>query len=242
MKSLSKNWLTEHHIDFEFKQYMLLAYLNEINKHFDLKELYPPFSELIEHYRNIKDLKTKTENLHNSFKEFATSIDLEQLKLNYSKEIINDEIIEELNRIMEFSIPQFELYLNKGKEIYESIEESLILEPIGLQPIENKSGYVLFRNQLENQWNIYSYQASVLQFLGENMHGIHFNYVSSQTAGIAFTPESIKLKLLKDNKLLPNPAVFLVNLKKQAPFEPTVLPITKRKLLKVIYQTRPRLI
>ena len=35
MKSLSETWFAEGRIDFELKKYTLLAYLQEVNKHFD---------------------------------------------------------------------------------------------------------------------------------------------------------------------------------------------------------------
>ena len=34
INKLNKDWLTEGHIDFEYKQYLLLAYFKEVSKAF----------------------------------------------------------------------------------------------------------------------------------------------------------------------------------------------------------------
>ena len=34
MQFLDKNWITENHIDFEYKKYVLLAYLQHVSEHF----------------------------------------------------------------------------------------------------------------------------------------------------------------------------------------------------------------
>ena len=35
MQALGVNWIIEGTVDFEYKKYILLAYLQEINRHFD---------------------------------------------------------------------------------------------------------------------------------------------------------------------------------------------------------------
>ena len=47
MKSLSETWFAEGYIDFELKKYTLLAYLQEVNKHFNESKLYPLLSDMI---------------------------------------------------------------------------------------------------------------------------------------------------------------------------------------------------
>ena len=57
MATLSKNWITEKLIDFEYKKYLLLAYLQQVSGQFDETRLYPSLSELIEHYKNVVSLR-----------------------------------------------------------------------------------------------------------------------------------------------------------------------------------------
>jgi hypothetical protein len=67
MNSLSKNWITENHIDFEYKKYMLLAYLQHVSEDFTETKLYPSLSDLVAHYRNLLSLKESKQNLYDSF-------------------------------------------------------------------------------------------------------------------------------------------------------------------------------
>ena len=63
METLSKNWITENHIDFEYKKYVLLAYLQNVSDNFSDHRLYPFLSDLVEHYRSLKILKDNKKNL-----------------------------------------------------------------------------------------------------------------------------------------------------------------------------------
>jgi hypothetical protein len=47
MADLNKNWLTEKYIDFEYKKYVLLAWLQEVNNNFQDQKLYPFLAQLI---------------------------------------------------------------------------------------------------------------------------------------------------------------------------------------------------
>ena len=53
MGTLSENWLTEDIMDFEYKKYIVLGYLQNVETHFNEQKLYPDFAELIAHYKNL---------------------------------------------------------------------------------------------------------------------------------------------------------------------------------------------
>ena len=71
MPSLSTNWITEKHIDFEYKKYVLLAYLQHVSAHFTENKLYPDLSELITHYRNVLSLKENKQTMFDSFSRLS---------------------------------------------------------------------------------------------------------------------------------------------------------------------------
>ena len=114
MKKLSVNWLTEHLVDLEYKQFILLAYLDEVHKEFNNNRLYPVLSDLIEHYRNLKVFKSNAQQLYNSFKEEITAFDLENFRVLYQKVVNNDSIMLEIEQIIDFSLPQFEKHLKSS--------------------------------------------------------------------------------------------------------------------------------
>ena len=57
MERLKHDWLTEGLMDFEYKKYILLAYLKDIREKFNKSQLYPFLSELIFHYNNLQKIK-----------------------------------------------------------------------------------------------------------------------------------------------------------------------------------------
>lgn len=80
MGTLSENWLTENLIDFEYKKYVLLGYLQKVKEHFNEQKLYPDFAELIAHYKNLISLKNNATSLESGFKKNIKGIDYEETK------------------------------------------------------------------------------------------------------------------------------------------------------------------
>ena len=134
MGTLSENWLTEDLMDFEYKKYLVLAYLQNIKAHFNEQKLYPDFAELIAHYKNLKVLKNNTQALENNFKKTLSGIDTINLKLQY-KSVIDDESLNELKQIITFSEPLFEQELEKGKSIFDFAEQHIVTNHIGILPL-----------------------------------------------------------------------------------------------------------
>src|SRR4051812_47971464 len=105
MKKLSKDWITEKYIDFEYKKYILLAYLKEVSENFDQTRLYPYLADLVEHYRNVLSIKENKESIYNSFPKRTEGADLEKFKLIYSKIVEDDELMQAIESIVQYSIP-----------------------------------------------------------------------------------------------------------------------------------------
>lgn len=116
MDTLSENWITENHIDFEYKKYMLLAYLQHVAGSFTENKLYPPLSELMKHYRSLTALRDNKKLFHDSIPERMTSVDFKKFKIMYEKMIEDDNLMQEIENIILFSIPQFEKHLAEGKK------------------------------------------------------------------------------------------------------------------------------
>jgi hypothetical protein len=234
MKNLSVNWLTEHLVDLEYKQFILLAYLDEVHKEFNNKRLYPVLSDLIEHYRNLKAFKSNAQQLYNSFKEEVTAFDLENFKVLYQKVVNNDSIMLEIEQIIDFSLPQFEKHLKNGKEIYEYTEHHLKMEEIGLTPLNKNAGYILIEYSKTRETQVYTYELSMIENAQTFSRGIYTKYFKSLTRSLFTTPETIKIELIKENQALPNPATFFFTTEIEIPFESTYFPIAKRMLLRAI--------
>lgn len=230
---LSKNWLTESHIDFEYKKYVLLAYLKEVSSNFEASKLYPSLAELIEHYKQVIAIKESKQHLLEAFPQRMDTIDMKNFVVSYQKIIQDDDLMAELESIIDFSIPQFKQHLAEGKKIYDFVEQQINIQPIGLMPLNTEFGYLFIKNG-NTDTQVYEYQITIFQQSDEKYRGIHTSYVKSYTKSFVNTYESIKTDLIRENKLLPNPATFSIETQLQIPIESTLLPIAKRVLVKKV--------
>src|SRR5689334_1612340 len=127
MKQLSETWFAEGYIDFELKKYTLLAYLQEINKYFNENKLYPQLSDLVFHYNNLVAFKENKKYLQEHFPKKLTGLQIEQLQLLYEQMIEDNELMQELEEIINFSAEEIKTTLSNGAEIYEFVEEKLTI-------------------------------------------------------------------------------------------------------------------
>ena len=234
MKSLSETWFAEGRIDFELKKYTLLAYLQEVNTYFNENKLYPQLSDIIFHYHNIVAFRENKKYLQEHFPKKLTGLQMEKLKVLYEQVIEDDELMEELEGIIHFSAEQMRSTIQSGTGIYEFVEESLEITPVGLLPLDAQEGYFFLSNGELGRTRVYQYRLSIFEKHDERFRSIKTSYVDHWTRSISHTYEHIKSELIKIRKELPNPAVYSIETELKFPVEETLLPIAKRRLVKFI--------
>jgi hypothetical protein len=234
MAELSKNWLTEKHIDFEYKKYLLLAYLQEVKKNFDSTKLYPWLAEIIHHYKEVLSVRDSKQNLQKHFPQKLSGINAGGL--TFENLISDDELIQEIEEIVEYAIPQFENKVEEGKSIYDIVEEHVYIQPVGIIPLNPEFGY-MFLKGANAETNVYEYQITFWETASEKYKAIHAHYVKSYEKNISTTFQSIKSDLMRVNKRLPNPAAYAIESEMELPLEETFLPIAKRMLVR--YLSKP---
>ena len=225
MENLSINWITENRVDFEYKKYLLLAYLQKVSERFDETKLYPALGELVQHYRNVVALRDQKKQLFNSFPEKLSQADFNNFKLVYEKLCEDDKLMLEIESIIEFSIPQFQKYMADGKKIYDFIESKLTIFPVGIVPIHDEAGYLFLSCGKNSDTIIYEFQITIFDQPTERYRGISMQYVTTYEKTLSNTYESIKQELLQFNKQLPNPATFVIETPLVLPIEETLLPL-----------------
>jgi len=234
MKSLHHNWITEGSLDFEYKKYVLLAYLQHCKAEFTESKLYPPLSELVEHYRSMLSLKQNVETMRNLFPHDLVGLDPGSGELVFQAKVNDDQSISAISEIVEFAIPSVRHTLEEGKEIYDYVEHHIRLEPIGVLPVYSDEGYVFIQEDKIEDVHIFQYKMSQVTLSDENFCSLNMNYVYRTKKSISNTFEQIKLRLMKQFTSLPNPATFLCLSQLHIPMHETLLPVTKRLLLRSI--------
>lgn len=234
MTTLPKNWITQGLIDFEYKKYQLLAYLQETNKHFNEMKLYPVLSDLIDHYQDLNELKSSSSDLNELFPKRLDSIDFKGRKLNYQSKVGEEGVMKELSMITEFALPKIVSQIEEGKTIYDYVEDQLEFEPVGIVPIYNQEGYILMSRDQKQDIHAYRYKSSLLHFAGEKFRSISMWLIGVFQRSLVNTLERIKMDLIREIKELPNPATWRVHSQQEFPIEETLVPISKRLLLKSV--------
>lgn len=234
MKQLSETWFAEGYIDFELKKYTLLAYLQETNKYFNENKLYPRLADLVFHYNNLVAFRENKKYLQEHFPKKLTGIQIEKLQLLYEQMIQDDDLMKELEEIINYSADEMKTTLSNGAEIYEFVEDKLLIAPVGIVPLDIQEGYFFLSAGSSSDTRVYSYRLSIFEKHDERYRSIKTTYVDLMRRSISNTYENIKYDLIKSKAGHPNPAVYSIETSLSFPVEETLLPIAKRSLVKYI--------
>lgn len=234
MKQLSPTWFVDGLPDFEYKKYVLLAFLQEVSKKFNKTKLYPALSDLVFQYNNLKNFLEDKNSLYDNFPKEVSGFDLDKFKVEYRKIIEDDDLMNEIEDIVSYSIPKVKESIDEGKEIYEFIEKHIHISPVGLIPLNINEGYLLLRNGNEKKTRVYEYKESLFESAGEKYRSIRTQFITSYERNYVNTMEYIKSDLISRIKKLPNPAAYAIEAGHQFPVEETLLPVVKRMVVKYL--------
>jgi hypothetical protein len=118
---LSPNWYMEPPIDFEYKQYILLAYLQKVDKSFMDKKLSPYLLNLENIVNELYVFKTKFEITNADIQKNKYFFFDDNKKTDDSENILLVDIVE----IVDFSIPQINTRIDFGKTILNRYKQLL---------------------------------------------------------------------------------------------------------------------
>lgn len=232
MRHLDADWITQGILDFEYKKYLLLAYLKEVRENFSQVMLYPYLGDLVFHYNNLLRLKKDKEILQQDFPKQLSKIDLEKLKLSYEQVLEDDEVMKELESILNYATATIEPTLKEGREMYEFVERNLSLEPVGLLPLYRKEGYFFLHEDGKKEIEVYRYSLSDIHHHNEDFKSLTTKFIRKEKLNFIRNVRRVKLELVKLFSDLPNPATFLIVSSLSFPLKETVMPVSKRILIR----------
>ncbi|WP_298733742.1 hypothetical protein [uncultured Chitinophaga sp.] len=234
MGVLSETWFADGYIDFEQKKYTLLAYLQEINRYFNQHMLYPQLADVIFHYNNLVAFRENKQFIQQHFPKRLTALNMEKLQLLYEQMIADDELMQELESIIHYAMNKMNNTIKEGTEIYELVEESINIAPVGLIPLDSQEGYLFLSDGRRRDTLVYEYRLTIFERHDEKYRGIHTQYIEAYQKNLVYSCEHIKTLLIRQRKKLPNPAVYRIDTELVFPLNETLLPVAKRCLVKYI--------
>ena len=230
MKKLQKTWITDGLLDFEYKKYQLLGYLQHVNDSFQARKLYPELSDLQNHYQESVTLQKQQLKWSNQIQKKLIGIDPEKLQLTYASEFEELAPLQELDDILSYAIPRLGSTLSKGTELLETVQQELSIQPIGIMPLFRKEGYLFMYESTNRDLRIYQYNVQLFESHVPPRRRVETTLVEARRKNYTTTFESIKLELVRKNRNLPNPASYLVESRLGYPIDETLLPIARQKI------------
>jgi len=227
MNHLAKEWLTNGLIDFEYKKYIMMSYMQYVQSRFSDKMLYPIFTDLKNHYEYLRDFKSKKKFIDDSFPKKMSRIDIKRQKIIYKRMIQNEEHFSQLDEITEYGLELFDEKIKIGKQLIELIKASITIVPIGVLPLYKNEGYLIISTEQSKTLWIYKYNVGPLKLFDDNEQ-IKTSLMSLKRKSIGNTFERIKIELTKTYKQMPNPATYLIHCDEDFPFHQTYLPVAKK--------------
>lgn len=225
MKSLPKFWFASAPIDLEHKQYVLMDFLTSVKDDFTLDFLYPWLSEVQKQYLELSAFKHERNQLKEKFKTIK-GFNFEKMCIEYEYDtswITRD--FQEVDSIVEFSIPKFQYWVNKGTKLFDSVSNQMKWEIIGLIPNYKDEGYFILHVE-DRDIFVYRYKVEHIIVEEENYFGISTDMVDFHRSRFK-NYEDIKHDLIKTYKDLPFPLTLSIQTKNY-PLRETLLPIIKR--------------
>jgi uncharacterized protein YktA (UPF0223 family) len=234
MKSLSNDWITEGLIDVEYKTYLLLAYLSDIEKEFNESKIYPGFSDLYSHYQNLVSVKTGREQMKNSFPKALNAADWTNLRFEYETKVTENDFFQVVDEIIDYSIPAIKTHLDSGKELIELVDKNLNISEIGLSAPFTKNGYFFLCAPPKKETKVYQYALTNIVLEDGNYKALQVSHLSNIPLSYSTTFESIKKDIIQNSKPNSGLATYLIESELYFPWEESLLPVAKRRFIEYL--------
>jgi hypothetical protein len=225
-------------LDFEYNKYTLLDYLQKCDKSFDKFELYPNFVELSLHLANIQSIvKENTLLLTNkNFESFDDEILVKELIPKKPRQLTEKEE-NELDKTIRYSGPKLFDAFNVAKSIW-----NIAFESIDLYIRKNRNsliagtGYVFFYRKHNEKLYVWEYEIKP-DSRDRTTNRIYLDLIYDREVDELKLTEIIetfsKWNQTEYYKELP---IFEIKCTQNFPFEQTMIPIIKRKVMSYIFQ------
>ena len=224
-------WITEGVLDAEYKEYLLLAWLQKLKVEFRQSRLYPALADLIRKHKELDQLKA--ELCAGKERGKAVGLDLRRLRVLRQAAGNHEGLDQYLNNLIQRALPHLTLAIEEGKTLYDLIENQLRFTPVGIQPLRMEEGYLILTIGKSNRRSMLAYRFQKSRILkGEDAFlQLQLKCVEERDTTKFEPAESMKWALIAKHKDLPQPATFHAHADWAVPLQHTLLPIARRRLL-----------
>lgn len=223
--------------DLEKRQYIILAELKKISEQFQFYNIYPHLSRLIELRRVLKEIIARIYDLRSKFPKQISKIDWVNRTIEHEVIFTSGTDISTVEDLIEWALPRIENVVEEGVAIYEFVESELTVEQVGILPNYKDEGYLFVPDNQKKSLNLFRFEVSIFQSTDDQYRVIKTQFLKYLNQDrIKLSPGSVKLDLIREESELPNPATYAFNTDLDFPFETTIFPVAKRRLMHILNQ------
>jgi len=222
--------------DFESSQFHILSGLQKIRRDFTRNRIYPPLAELIELYQTLKRITQSGDGILKELPKSIAKIDLKEKRIVYEPLELDRSHMQMIGELVRWALPHIQEAIEEGRTIFNFVEENMKVEEVGIVPSYIEEGYLLLPELAGDRLHVIRYEISIFSSADQQYRNLKTTSVSVlPLSTLNMSAQSIKLDLMRQHRDLPNPATYLFSTDLDFPFNETILPVAKRKLLRQIY-------
>ena len=223
---MNTDWVFQEPIDFEHKQYVLLDFLQKMDKQLQNLKLYPNFQQISLHLASINLITEKGQylTLTRLLKDPDDEILISDLLANSLPLFTKEEILE-IYKVCLYSNDRIKDFFNQAKALWDVANDSISIEPIqNSKNIEPKEGLFFIKDN--GLTHLYEFMIKPIK------KGV------IETKCVIKKVKRPLIKNINDPNIHKNLIVFKVHHTEQFPFKETLLPISKRKVMNYMIQSK----
>jgi len=233
MKKLPENWLTAGLQDAEYKRYLFLAFLQAAEHEHNALRLYPLLPELKKQQDYLESIRANAQHLKANFKAEATHINWEKMKLERKKPKARAPVAQSFD-LLDFALPRLKKMKQEAHTSWESFTQTLRLEPVGIQPLYRREGYLLLPTEVASSVDAYRFRVESLQRYRETWRNVQLWFVARLTKKMFESYLALKKQLVQQFTDLPQPLTFWAEVAQPLPLKPTLLPLLQQRLVREV--------
>lgn len=238
---MKTDWLFQEPIDLEHKQYVLLDYLQKLDKNLNSFKLYPQFQEISLHLANISLMIEKGQYLvlNRTLKDPDDEILLSDLTPVDCPDLTKEETLE-IYRICKYTTEKLRDNFNHAKAIWEIVNDNTSIDVIrNPKSVEQKQGLLFL--EYKGKSILYEFIIKPIKRGADETKCFIKKICDCKKEEISEKIKQVKNPLIKNlkepsvhNKLI----IFTANHNNEYPLKETLLPVIKRKMMNHMIQSK----
>lgn len=221
--------------DFEASQYRILAELKRIQSNFSHNRIYPDLAQLIDLHTSLTTIAQSSEGLREALPKKIQDVDVESKKIVYDHLENNRDGFAMIEELINWALPKIQRAIEEGKTMYEFVEENMSLGIVGILPTYLEEGYCFVPDNKQLKIYLVRYEVSIFTASNEKFRSLKTTVLETiDPKNMKSSLQELKLEVVQRHRELPNPAMYNVETDLDFPFDETILPIAKRKLMQQI--------